>query len=113
MPLLLSFLRTSKSDLIRAESACVLAYLCLENKEHAKHLIDELHFSYNEIFELIDKANSRACRLSLTKAIAIFAYNSSEQEKNIRNCGILECQFFDEILNLKEIENETERCEAG
>jgi len=90
MPLLVSFLRTSKSDLIRAESACALAYICLDNKDHAKQLLDQLQFSYSELFDLLAKAGPDS-RL----ALAIFAYNSPEHEKAIKSCGILDGQSFD------------------
>jgi len=109
MPLLVSFLRTSKSDLIRAESACALAYICLDNKDHAKQLLDQLQFSYGELFDLLAKAGPDS-RLALTKALAIFAYNSPEQEKAIKSCGILDGQPFDALMRSQ---NETEVCEAA
>ena len=54
MPLLISIFRTSKSDLIKAESCCALAYICLSNKEHTKLLLDDLNFTYNEIFDFLE-----------------------------------------------------------
>jgi uncharacterized lipoprotein YehR (DUF1307 family) len=55
MPLLISLIQNGKGDLIKAESAAALAYICLENKDHIKIALDDFNFTYEDIFGLLNK----------------------------------------------------------
>lgn len=113
MPLLISLIQNGKGDLIKAESAAALAYICLESKDHMKIALDELDFTYDDIFALLAKVQDKHVKLLVTRALAIFAYNNPEQEKLIKSHGILDCELFEGFIEASQAGSDMDRCEAA
>jgi hypothetical protein len=98
-----------KQDLIKAEAAVALAYLCLNNQTNMEITAETLDFDYVHIFKLL-KNKSKQIQLLGSKALSLFGLNNMEQKRAMAKVGGIPYVHFDQFLKSRD---DIEKSEAA
>ncbi|KAL8590568.1 hypothetical protein ACOMHN_011004 [Nucella lapillus] len=107
--LLVALMVHSHSQRIQVESAFTLGCVCLGNNEILDEIQGNLDFSYVRILKML-YAEDDEVRLLAGSALAAFAYNSIQQQREIADQGGVRYNCFVPFLRS---DNEAHRCHAA
>lgn len=95
---LVGHLRSSSNPLIRVEIANTLGAIILGNRGNQKLLEEEPMFSIHLMLQLMHEKDEDVC-LKAGTALAMFAFNNTSQQFNIREAGGIRMSSFQRFLD--------------